>query len=213
MDDKSKFLSEKDTDEHVDTQAALVFPKAALDADADVAALGAAGEIVQGDYHDARGESNTLTLAAETGVSTKNTEKTNTIKAYNALAKKADEKYPTDTTHKEALGLEMGKHRAAKGQCTKIEDGKAKQWIHNGFAILDWKSLLELAMYYVIEECTGDVTVEANWYAADKPTSTGAEAIVKPKTLNVPTWWRVTGWNAAGEGVAPSDPFGGDPIH
>ena len=213
MDSKSKFLSEKDTDEYVEEQAALVCGKAALDGNADVAALGVLGVTATGQFHTSRVDSNILNLAAEVGVTTKHTKKTNTIKAYNAIAKKADEKYPSDSAHKEAMGLEMGKIPSDKGKCPKIVEGKADQWDHDGFAKLDWKSLLELAKYYVIEECTGDPAVPANWYPADKPTSTSASAIVKPKTLNVPIWWRVTGWNAAGEGISPSNPFGSKPIH
>jgi len=210
---KALHLSEHNTDEEVKDALHLVGPLCALDADTEVAADGA--EVVTADtnFGNARSADQSAQHAAEVAVDTKNSVKTAGIKKYNKTADKVIEKYAEDPDHQAALGFEMSKDPSAKGKCTKIVDGKATQWIHNGFVALVWKSLLTLAKYYVIEECTGDPAVEANWYPADKPTSNAAEAIVKPKTLGVPTWWRVTGWNAAGEGIAPSNPFGGDPIH
>ena len=213
MDRKCISLHETDTDEHIATQAALVGVKAAADGDADVAADGDLVVTTTGTYVTSRNDVNTANLAAETAVNTKNTKRTAVIKAYNDTAKKVDEKYENDPTHKESLGFKLAKVRAAKGQCEKIEGGKAKQWIHDGFSALTWGSLGTEATFYTIEEYTGDPAVEANWYAANPPQSESAEVIVKPKTLNVPTGWRVTGHNAAGPGVAPSDPFGGKPVH
>ena len=216
MDRKCLLLSEHDTDEYVFTQAGLVGPKAALDANADVAADGAIVVTKTGDFGTARTDCDNAKLEAETAVTTKGTAKTAAIKAYNATAKKVDEKYTgaANEAHKEALGFDLSKVPASKGKCGKIAvGGTAVQWIHDGFSELDWPTLGDMADFYTIEEYTGDPAIETNWYPANPPQSKKASAIVKPKTLNVPTGWRITGNNAAGPGVAPSDPIGGKPIH
>lgn len=213
MDQKCILLHETDTDEYVAEQAALVGPVAAADANADVAADGAIIVSSNSVYGTSRTENNAAILAAGVAVDKKNSKKSATIKAYNAAAKKVDEKYPLNPDHKTAMGFKLGKIHSGKGPCEKIINGEWRQWIHDGFAELEWGTLGVEAIFYTIEECTGDITVEANWYPADKPQSASATAIVKPKTLNVPVWWRVTGNNAAGVGVAPSDAFGGKPIH
>ena len=213
MDQKCILLHEADTDEHVAEQAALVGANASGDVNTDVAADGVLLVSASGTYGTSRSDNNAAIVAAAAAVDKKNAKKTLAIKAYNAAAKKVDEKYPLNPDHKTALGFKLGKIPSSKGPCEKVMGGDWEQWIHDGFAKLEWISLGDDASFYTIEECTGDPTVEANWYPADKPQSTAAGAIVKPKKLNVPVWWRVTGNNASGAGVAPSDAFGGKPIH
>jgi len=207
-------LSESDSEEYVFTQAGLVGPKAALDAKVDVAADGAIVVTKTGEYGTARTDCDTAKLEAEAAVRAKATAKTAAIDSYNVTAKKTDEKYPGNDSHKEDMGYVLSKVPSSKGKCEKIAvGGTASQWIHDGFADVEWPTMGEMADFYTIEEYTGDPAIEANWYPANPPQSKAAHAIIKPKTLNVPVGWRITGNNAAGLGVAPSDPIGGKPIH
>ncbi len=93
-----------------------------------------------------------------------------------------------------------------------LRNGKTKSELEKLKPMRVWSKGIYGNPIIVLEECTGNPAVEASWHAADKPTSNSASVVVKPMNLNVPTWWRATGWNAAGEGAAPSDAFGGDPI-
>ncbi len=123
------------------------------------------------------------------------------------------EKYPNDPKKWKSLGYPVSKIATDRKPCKKITGGKVEQWIHDGFVEFSWKSLGVQADFYTIEECQGDPAIETNWYAAKPAQCKEASAIFKPKTLNVPTWFRVTGHNTAGMGEAPSNPFGGKPIH
>lgn len=214
MDLKIKLLSVKDSDESVFKQAGIVGPLAALDPDPDVAADGAEVVIENGEFKTARTANNAAIRAAKTAATNKNSQKKAVVDSYNVSAKKTDEKYANNPDHKKALGYKLGKKPAKKGKCAKIgKGGTASQWDHDGFALLVWPSLGKMADYYVIEEATGDPAIEFNWYPANKPHSKESSAVVKPKKLNVPTWWRITGYNSAGEGEAPSDPIRGKPIY
>jgi hypothetical protein len=207
-------LQPNDKDEDVAKQIAKVWVLCNADSDAEVVLDSGIVETNSGAYILARTQDDAAQVAAGTATRNKNTKKGYGITSYNALAKKVMEKHPGMFNLWKDLGFPLTKIASSKTPCEKITGGKWEQWVHDGFAVLSWGSLGTEADYYMIEECTGDPAVEANWYAANEPNSKEAkDVIVKPKTLNVPTWWRVTGWNSAGAGVAPSDPFGGKPIH
>src|ERR1035437_43603 len=198
--EKGKKLSEADTDEYVAEKVAEVGGLAASDTNVDVAGLGALAVTASGTYNGSRTADGLAQIAATTATDLKNKKKTLGIDAHNAIVDKVNVVYKADTDHIKGLGIPLSKIATAKDKCPKIINGKGEQWIHDNFAKLSWKSLGDLADYYTVEECTGDVTIEANWYAADKATSkTAKDVIVKVKTRNVPIWWRVTGWNSAGE--------------
>ncbi len=207
------FLDRNDTDERVAKLLGLVGPTTAGDADAEVAADGADIETENGTYGTKRTENTAAKLAAKKAVGEKNSQKKKGIAAYNKAAKKVMEKYPDDVEKWASLGYPVSKIATDKKPCKKIIGGNVKQWIHDGFVVVSWKSLGTDADFYTLEECQGDQTMEANWVAANPAQCKEAEVIVKPKKLNVPTWYRVTGHNTAGEGVAPSNPFGGKPIY
>ena len=206
-------LNGNDTDEYVGELMDLVGPSTAADADAVVAADGADLETENGSYASQRTANNNAKLAAQTAVRKKNAQKKKAIAAYNKAARKVMEKYPDDVKKWAALGYPVSKKATDRKPCKKITGGKAVQWIHDGFVDLSWKSLGTEADFYTIDECQGDSTVEANWYPANPAQCKEAGAIIKPKKLNVPTWYRATGHNTAGAGVAPSDPIGGKPIY
>jgi hypothetical protein len=211
---KANKLKVHDSDEHIAEELNTAGPLLAGDGNVDVAALGALVVSADAAYVASRTADNAAQVAAETATDTKNSKKSLGITAYNNAVDEVNKVYPNDPDKVTALGLNASKERTNKGNCPKITGGKAEQWIHDGFAQLSWDSLGVLADYYTLEEATGDPAVETNWYAANPPDSKEAKkVIVKPKTLNVPTNWRVTGHNTAGVGVAPSDAFGGDPIH
>ena len=211
---KAKKLSPKDSDEHIAEELNTAGELLAGDDNVDVAALGALVVSADATYVASRTADNAAQVAAETATDTKNSKKGLGVTAYNNAVDKVNVVYLNNPDKVTALGLNLSKERTDRGKCPKITGGEADQWIHDGFAELSWNSLGVLADYYTLEECTGDPAVEANWYAANPADSKEAKkVIVKPKTLNVPTWWRVTGHNTAGVGVAPSNPFGGDPIH
>jgi hypothetical protein len=211
---KAKHLLATDSDEHVAEELDTAMTLLADDGNVVVAALGALVVSAEGTYDSARSADNAAKVASETATDTKNSKKSLGIAAYNNAVDEVNKVYPNNPDKYTALGLNASKERTDRGKCPKITGGKADQWIHDGFAELSWESLGVLADFYTLEECTGDPAVEANWYAASPANSKEAKkVIVKPKALNVPTNWRVTGNNTAGVGVAPSDPFGGDPIH
>ena len=211
---KANHLLVTDSDEHISEELNTAGPLLAADGNIAVAALGALVVSAEATYVTSRTADNAAQVAAVTATDTKNSKKGLGITAYNNAVDQVNKSYPNNPDKVTALGLNVSKVRTNKGKCPKITGGEAIQWIHDGFAELSWVSLGVLATYYTLEECTGDPAIPANWYPANPSDSKEAKkVIVKPKTLNVPTWWRVTGNNTAGVGVAPSDAFGGDPIH
>jgi|ERR1035437_5558509 hypothetical protein len=206
-------MQANDKDEDVAIQLGKVWPLCNADGNATVVTDSGVVETDAGAYATARTDDGAAQIAATTATDTKNTKKGIAIASYSVLAKLVMVIYPNNPTKWKELGFKVSKVAADKGKCEKIIDGIAKQFIHDGFAEVEWKSLGTEADYYVIEEAIIDPTAEANWYPANPPQCKKASAVVKPAKLNVPVWHRVTGWNSAGEGLAPSNPFGGKPIH
>jgi hypothetical protein len=210
---KGNHINESDTDEDVDTKLADMSVLAAADGNTDVAALGALAVTASGAYIGARSADGLAQIASTTATDTKNSKKSLGITAYNNVVDKANIVYKLDPDHIKALGFTLSKIATDKAKCEKITGGEWEQFIHDGYAEVKWKTLGTEADYYTIEEGTGDLTVEANWYPANPPTCKKADVVVKPKILNIPVSWRITGNNSKGPGLAPSDPIGGKPIH
>jgi hypothetical protein len=136
------------------------------------------------------------------------------IKVYNLGVDKANEVYPNNVTALSRLTVPLSKEATDVPLPEKIKGCSIVQGTHTGKGKMKFKSTAHVNSYMVMEtQDPSNLLDEAKYYPANPVSfdnSRGGE--VSPKDPTIPSWYRVYGKNATGNGEW-SDPFGGFTFH
>lgn len=180
-------------------EVTTIGPLIAADANADVAATGAALIAENGVLNQKNIDNTMAQMAALASTKALMDEENTWNESYKAASAKMMEKYPNNPEKWKASGFKTGAAKTPTVAPGKVLNVSVTTTISSTVNDVHWDTLTG-AKIYKKQVCTGDPTIEANWHA-DTPDDVAFQSHSTVTVVpNVTNWVRIAGSNGIGQG-------------